>query len=92
MKYYYKSLFDGKTEDVITVESEKLKDGFLKMYPDLNDGNDKGIEMRLANFMLGVDLRNKKKRGTKGKVRPWVYTLHRNEVISNLVDPDEEAA
>ena len=92
MKYYYKSLFDGKTEDVITVESEKLKDGFLKMYPDLDDGNDKGIEMRLANFMLGVDLRNKKKRGTKGMARPWVYTLHRNEVISNLVDPDEEAA
>lgn len=94
-KYYYKSLFEGKNEgkDKIIVLAEDLYDGLLKMYPDYDDDDrfpKRGLQMRLADFVLDVDNRNCKNRVRDKNKRPWAYILHRSEEISSLEDPTEE--
>lgn len=98
MKYFYKTLFDDKdpTTEKIVITVEDLQTRFLKLYPDLDTdkmSNDskKALEMRISNFLLGIDVRNDKKRLSVYKAhkrsQPWGYILYRNEVISNMTNP-----
>lgn len=93
-KYYYKSLFEGKNadEERVIVPADELYEGLIKMYPDYEDTDrfpKTGLQMRLSDFVLDVDARNKKDRVRMKNKRPMAYFLYRNEVISNLVDPTE---
>lgn len=91
MQYFYKSLFVNATEDRIVMESDKVWKDFVKIYPDLDeDENRKAIEMKLSAFLLGLDVRNKKVRVRRNNKRPTVYVLYKNEVISAMPDPDSE--
>lgn len=83
MKFFYNELFKDKTEDIIKIQAKEITSRYLKLYPDQGGDKeeDKAVEMRLSNFLLGVDIHNRKKREYVGKTRPWMYTLHRNDII-----------
>lgn len=95
MKYFYKSLFEevAPVKDAITLTCEDIWKRFTKLYPDFDDdAKQKSMEMRLSEFLLGADIRNKKGRVCKGTKRPTCYTLYRNDVISAMADPIGEVA
>lgn len=92
MKLFYKDLFDAKPgEEKIQMTCEEIWKKFVRMYPDLED-DQKRMETKLSVFLLGVDTRNERKRIRLNGKRPTVYVLHKNEVISAMADPTDEAA